>query len=76
MSSAVENSPRELSAAYEQGSLARDDFWLRMREQHQLLEQYTARDAASEGLSRTSQEELERLVGVNLAVLTREAEAQ
>ena len=36
----------------------------------------TARDAASEGLSRTSQEELERLVGVTLAVLTREAEAQ
>ncbi len=41
-----------------------------------LLEGYTARDAASEGLSKTSQEELERLVGVTLAVLTREAEAQ
>lgn len=41
-----------------------------------LLEQYTARDSASEGLSRTSQDELERLVGVTLTVLTREAEAQ
>ena len=41
-----------------------------------LLEQYTARDPAAEGLSKTSQEELERLVGVTLTVLTREAEAQ
>ena len=41
-----------------------------------LLEQYTARDPASEGLSKTSQEELERLVGVTLTVLTREAEAK
>lgn len=40
-----------------------------------LLEQYTARDPAAEGLSKTSQEELERLVGVTLTVLTREAEA-
>jgi transketolase len=42
MSSAAENSPRELRAAFEQGGLARDEFWLKMREQHQLLEQYTA----------------------------------
>ena len=41
-----------------------------------LLEQFTAHDAASEGLSRTSQEELERLVGVTLTVLTREASAK
>jgi GAF domain-containing protein len=41
-----------------------------------LLEQYTARDSAAEGLSKTSQEELERLVGVTLTVLTREAETK
>lgn len=41
-----------------------------------LLEQYTARDAAAEGLSKTTQEELERLVGVTLTVLSREAESK
>lgn len=35
-------SPSELRAAFEQGALVRDEFWLKMREQHQLLEQYTA----------------------------------
>lgn len=41
-----------------------------------LLEQFTAHDAVSEGLSKTSQEELERLVGVTLTVLSREADAK
>lgn len=41
-----------------------------------LLEQFTAHDAVSEGMSKTSQEELERLVGVTLTVLSREADAK
>ncbi|HEU4570307.1 MAG TPA: GAF domain-containing protein [Gemmatimonadales bacterium] len=41
-----------------------------------LLEQFAGRDAGAEGLARASQEELERLVGVTLTVLTREAEGQ
>jgi GAF domain-containing protein len=41
-----------------------------------LLEQFTAHDAVSEGLSKTSQEELDRLVGVTLTVLSREAGAK
>lgn len=42
MSSAAESSPRELRAAFEEGGLPRDEFWAKMREQHQLLEEYTA----------------------------------
>lgn len=41
-----------------------------------LLDQFSTADAAAEGLSKTSQEELERLVGVTLTVLQREAEAK
>ncbi len=34
------SSARELALAFQRGELARDEFWAKMREQHQALEQY------------------------------------
>jgi transketolase len=41
MTQKSEASARELCAAFEQGELPRDEYWARMRERHQSLEQYS-----------------------------------
>lgn len=42
MNESAKTSAAELVTAFEEGRLARDQYWAEMREQHRLLEQYTA----------------------------------